>query len=97
MAEHVADALVEVGVPATESSVIPNGVNVPAESGRGGTDDGPVRIGLLGRLDPQKGADVFVEAARKIGGDAELLLGLSMSRPVRAECSRLRGRRVSRS
>jgi glycosyltransferase involved in cell wall biosynthesis len=75
VAEHVADADAKVGIPRDRIEVIPNGVVIPTEAAPPRADDGPVRFGLLGRLDPQKGADVFVEAARKIGGDAELVLG----------------------
>jgi glycosyltransferase involved in cell wall biosynthesis len=75
VADHVADAVVQAGIPRNRIEVIPNGVVVPAEPALPHTGDGPVRIGLLGRLDPQKGADVFVEAARTIGVEAELVLG----------------------
>src|SRR6266511_2947114 len=75
VAEHVADAVAAAGIPRERIEVIPNGVVVPAEPAPPRVDDGPVRIGLLGRLDRQKGADVFVEAAGTIGGDAELVLG----------------------
>jgi glycosyltransferase involved in cell wall biosynthesis len=75
VAEHVADAMVEVGVPRDRIEVIPNGVDVPAETAPPRAGNGPVRIGLLGRLDPQKGADVFLEAAERLGAGAEFVLG----------------------
>jgi glycosyltransferase involved in cell wall biosynthesis len=75
VAKHVADAMVEVGVPRDRITVIPNGVDLPAETAPAETVDGPLRIGLLGRLDPQKGADVFVQAAEMLGRPAKLLLG----------------------
>ena len=75
VAQHVAEAMVEAGVPRDRITVIPNGVDVPAESMLTARVDGPLRIGLLGRLDPQKGADVFVQAAKMLGRPAKLLLG----------------------
>jgi glycosyltransferase involved in cell wall biosynthesis len=75
VADHVADAVIRVGIPRNRIEVIPNGVVIPAEPLLPPAGAGPVRIGLLGRLDPQKGADVFVEAARRMGGGAELVLG----------------------
>ena len=61
------------------------------------TGDGPLRIGLLGRLDPQKGADVFVQAAELLGRPAKLLLGAPIvsDRLRRGRASRRRGRRTS--
>jgi glycosyltransferase involved in cell wall biosynthesis len=84
VADHVADALGRVGIPHRRIEVIPNGVLVPAETAAA-RGDGPVRIGLLGRLDPQKGADVFVEAARSLGDDAEFVLGAPVANGPYAE------------
>ncbi len=75
VAEHVADSMVEVGVPRARIEIIPNGVDVPVEAAPPRAGKGPVRIGLLGRLDPQKGADVFLEAAGYLAGGAEFVLG----------------------
>ena len=75
VAEHVAAAMVEVGVPRDRIEVIPNGVDVPVEAAPPRSGDGPVRVGLLGRLDPQKGADIFVEAARHAVDGAQFVLG----------------------
>jgi glycosyltransferase involved in cell wall biosynthesis len=75
VAKHVADSMVEVGIPRERIEVIPNGVDVPAAPAPLRRGDGPVRFGLLGRLDPQKGGDLFVQAASRIGADAEFLLG----------------------
>ena len=74
VAKHVADAIVETGVPRRTIVVIPNGVEVPFPR-RLATPDRTARIGLLGRLDPQKGADIFLEAAGKVGGGATFVLG----------------------
>jgi glycosyltransferase involved in cell wall biosynthesis len=75
VARHVADSMVEVGIPRERIEVIPNGVDIPATPMPMRVDDGPVRFGLLGRLDPQKGGDLFVQAASQIGDGAEFLLG----------------------
>jgi glycosyltransferase involved in cell wall biosynthesis len=74
VAEHIADALEQVGIPKSRISVIPNGVVVPAEPAPARSTD-RTRVGLLGRLDPQKGADVFMEAAAHLGGVAAFVLG----------------------
>ena len=72
VARHVAAAVVELGVPAERVEVIGNGVVIPDEAPPSG-GDGRVRVGLLGRLDPQKGIDLFVRA---VGGlDVEAVLG----------------------
>ena len=65
VAQHVADSMVEVGIPRDRITVIPNGVKVPLEPARPRPGNGLVRFGLLGRLDRQKGGDLFVEAARR--------------------------------
>jgi glycogen synthase len=75
VADHVAAEIAEVGIPRERIEVIPNGVVVPAEPEAAERGDGRPRIGLLGRLDPQKGADLFVEAAGHLRGDAEVALG----------------------
>ncbi len=75
VAQHVADSMVEVGIPRDRITVIPNGVEVPAQPARPRPGNGLVRFGLLGRLDRQKGGDLFVEAATKVGDGAEFFLG----------------------
>ena len=75
VARHVADSMVEVGIPRERIEVIPNGVDVPEEPMPIRSGDEPVRFGLLGRLDPQKGGDLFVQAASEIDDGAEFLLG----------------------
>ena len=62
--------MVAVGVPRDRIAVIPNGVDIPAQPALPHTGNGPVRIGLLGRLDPQKGGDIFLQAAEKVGAAA---------------------------
>jgi glycosyltransferase involved in cell wall biosynthesis len=75
VAQHVADAMVDVGIPRERIEVIPNGVPIPADVAPAPPGNGKLRIGLLGRLDPQKGADVFLDAAALVGGRAEFVLG----------------------
>jgi glycosyltransferase involved in cell wall biosynthesis len=38
------------------------------------TDDGPLRIGFLGRLHPKKNLDVLIRAVRRASNDARLLV-----------------------
>jgi glycosyltransferase involved in cell wall biosynthesis len=75
VAEHIADDLATLGIPRDHIEVIPNGVTIPAEPAPARAVDGRVRIGLLGRLDPQKGGDVFVATAPAVSDVAELVLG----------------------
>ena len=99
VARHVAESMVEVGIPRDRIEVIPNGVEVPSEPAPIRLGDGPVRFGLLGRLDPQKGGDLFVQAASRIGGDAEFLLGAPGLTDDYGRCSarrRARGERRRR-
>lgn len=74
VARHVADAAVAAGAPRGRVVVIPNGVEIPAEPApprAGGTP----RIGLLGRLDVQKGIDLFLDALELMTVLAEPALG----------------------
>jgi glycosyltransferase involved in cell wall biosynthesis len=75
VAEHVGEALVRAGAPRYRVAVIPNGIAIPEASD---TEPGDcVRVGMLGRLDVQKGVDTFVEAARlaHLGSRASFVVG----------------------
>jgi len=85
VAEHIADDLTTLGIPRDHIEVISNGVVVPAEPAPARPLDGRVRIGLLGRLDPQKGADVFVATAAAVADVAELVLGAPSASGVYAQ------------
>src|SRR5207237_1307093 len=74
VAPHIADDVAALGVPRERIDVIRNGVEIPSEPSPPSSGDGPVRVGLLGRLDPQKGADVFTQAADRLAGSAEFVL-----------------------
>jgi glycosyltransferase involved in cell wall biosynthesis len=64
VAEHVKLELVRFGIDPDRIVVIPNGTAIPATvPGKRAT--GPLRIGMLGRLDAQKAGDLFVAAARR--------------------------------
>lgn len=72
VAQHVADDVRALGAPAARVRVVPNGVRIPdAAPPRTGE---PVRIGLLGRIDPQKGIDVLLDAAPLVRAGRELEL-----------------------
>lgn len=71
VAPHVADGLVDVGVARERITVVPNGVHVPATPPAGEANGGPVKIGMLARLDPGKGIQTFVTAAGLAGLDAK--------------------------
>lgn len=81
VAPHVADAAAAAGVPRDLIDVIPNGVALPVAS-TPVREHHPVRIGVLARLDPQKGIDLFAEAARATGlGPADALFALGTPAP----------------
>lgn len=65
VAEHVAADVRDLGAHPEHVHVVPNGVRLPELSSAGATD-GPVLVGLLGRLDPQKGIDVFLDAVHLV-------------------------------
>lgn len=64
VADHVKQELVQLGVDDDAVVVIPNGTTIIEEAEAARTN-GPFRIGMLGRLDVQKGADVFIDAAAR--------------------------------
>jgi glycosyltransferase involved in cell wall biosynthesis len=62
-----------LGVPAAAISVAPNAVDPEIfSSGRRTRDDGRVRIVSVGRLSPEKGLDVLVEAVRGLPVELEI-------------------------
>jgi len=75
VADHVREALVRAGAPAERISIVPNGVAIP--DARPPRTQDRVRVGMLGRLDVQKGVDTFVEAARlaDLGRRASFVVG----------------------
>lgn len=97
VAPHVADGLVEVGVARERITVVPNGVRVPATPPPTKANGGPVRVGMLARLDPGKGIQTFVTAAGLAGLDlqaASYLIGgapgpfTDFEAEIRAEAAR---------
>jgi glycosyltransferase involved in cell wall biosynthesis len=74
VARHVAEAAVAAGAPRQSVVVVPNGVRVPDQPLPPG-DETPVHVGLLARLDLQKGIDVYLDAASRMTSGARLSLG----------------------
>jgi len=78
-APSVREAAIAAGVPASRIAVVPNGFDAdgfrPDADGRKrmretwGIADGERLIGLVGRLDPMKGHEVFLEAARRLAAE----------------------------
>jgi glycosyltransferase involved in cell wall biosynthesis len=69
VAPHIRVSLEQLGVDSGRISVIPNGVHVAQVRKRAARSTGPRAesvVGVLGRLDPSRGQDVFVEAARRV-------------------------------
>ena len=81
VAPHIAAAVVALGVTRANVRVIPNGVDadllppVPARN-----PGAPLKIGVLGRADPQKGFDIFagaVQILRRKGVSADFVAGIA--------------------
>ena len=65
ISEAVRNHRVYAGWPAAKLRVIHNGVELPKEIGSPRFDS-PLRLGMVGRLHPEKGPDVFVEVVRAV-------------------------------
>ena len=68
VAPHVAASLERLGIERGRITMIPNGVDVHSIRERGRTAQSrgaDLVIGVLGRLDPARGQDIFVEAVRR--------------------------------
>jgi glycosyltransferase involved in cell wall biosynthesis len=95
VAPHVRRQVIALGVRPAGVVVVANGVDTEAVRTRMPgrlPRQKRLQVGLLGRLDPQKGADVFVEAARLRGprSDADFLLGVAAG-PFRGHEALVRG------
>ncbi len=77
-ATEIRDQIVaDLGVPASGVHVVPNGVDVPATA-PGPAGNAVPRLGTFGRLTPQKGFDVLLEAFGQLvadGAPVELVIG----------------------
>ena len=76
VAEHVARGLTdECGIRSDRIRVIENGISIPDLPVDRAT--GPVRVGMLARLDPGKGVHTFIEAAKsaRVAVPVEFVIG----------------------
>ncbi len=68
-----------VGLPATEIEVIPNGVKSAAflcsASGQSSRQDADLRVGFIGALVPEKGADMAIQSAANLAGLRLVVVG----------------------
>jgi glycosyltransferase involved in cell wall biosynthesis len=95
VAPHVRRQVIALGVRPAGVVLVPNGVDTEAVRARmpgGSPAEKRLQVGLLGRLDPQKGADVFVQAARlrRSHPDADFVLGVAAG-PFRDHEALVRG------
>jgi glycosyltransferase involved in cell wall biosynthesis len=95
VAPHVRRQVIALGARPSRVTVVTNGVNAEAVRARMLDTALPserLRVGLLGRLDPQKGADVFVRAARlrRSHAGVDFVLGVAAG-PFRAHEELVRG------
>jgi glycosyltransferase involved in cell wall biosynthesis len=74
VANHVADDVRALGAPAARVHVVPNGVPLPKPVAPSPGD--VITVGLLGRLDPQKGIDVLLDAVPllRANGDVSVVI-----------------------
>ncbi|MGH7436856.1 MAG: glycosyltransferase family 4 protein, partial [Polyangiaceae bacterium] len=64
---HVRDvALARAPWLASRARVVPNGVDLARFADDGGPADGPLRLVVVGRLEPRKGVDVAIEVAARV-------------------------------
>ena len=73
VADHVAAGLIASGVDPKRVAVVPNGVPLTDEPGV--RADGPLRVGMVARLDPNKGLETFLAAARAMPGTRFTIAG----------------------
>ncbi len=84
----VADLLIQAGYPSERVRVVYNYCDLPPAPQR--TSQGSY-IGYLGRISPEKGVDVLIDAARRSGiptriaGDASLMPELSVNLPANVQ------------
>jgi glycosyltransferase involved in cell wall biosynthesis len=75
VAGHVKSELIACGFAPDHIVVIPNGVEVAGHRGNS-VPKSRLRIGMLGRVDPQKGMDIFLEAVSILErGSADFVVG----------------------
>ena len=97
ISRDVLEAHVDAGLfTASQRDVVPVPLDVPVRSDARVIGDGPLRFGFLGRLDPVKGAEVLVDAARLLndGGWSLRIAGGGDPRYVDALRDRARGTTV---
>lgn len=78
VADHIRRQVIGLGIDAGDVTLIPNGVDVDSVLPATTSDRRPVRVGLLGRFDPQKGMDVFARAIASLEiptDDVDLVIG----------------------
>lgn len=91
--EFIAATLRELGC-AQEPVVVPSGIRLESFPYRGPRHQDraeELRIVFVGRLVPNKGPDVAIEAIAEIGDDAPVTLEIVGEGPMRAECEALAG------
>lgn len=77
VADHVADGLVIAQIPRGRIDVIPNGVLIPENLDTRAPSQ--LRVGMVARLDPNKGLETFVAAAKKSTADVSWTIAGSSS------------------
>ncbi|HIP23012.1 MAG TPA: glycosyltransferase [Rhodobacteraceae bacterium] len=83
--QQLATRMAAFGVPDSKLLPLPNGPGFESLASVRPTRAGPLRVGFLGRFDPQKQVERFVEVAEALRGDFEFHLcgGEVLGKPVR--------------
>ncbi len=83
--EQLATRLGALGVPEHKLLPLPNGPGYEGRAVQRGVPKGRLRVGFLGRFDPQKQVERFVEVAEALRGNFEFVLcgGAVLGKPVR--------------
>ena len=74
VATHVRDQTIKAGVPETRARVVPNGVPLQPGPESPSSPSARPRVGMLTRLEPVKGLELFLEAAQRLAG-VEFVIG----------------------
>ena len=83
--EQLATRMAALGVPAHKLLPLPNGPGYAGAYAQRAAPQGKLRVGFLGRFDPQKQVERFVEVAEALRGSFDFVLcgGEVLGKPVR--------------
>lgn len=82
--EQLATRMAALGVPKSKLLPLPNGPGYEGETRQRPATSGPLKVGFLGRFDPQKQVERFIEIAEALRGQFEFSIcgGEVLGKPV---------------